>query len=472
MESILQNINWQAVLDKTWFSFWQSLLTVYISLLLGGGLAVLEYFLKSRPSKIFLFLCSLPIFLPGLVVATGFMAIWGNAGYVNELLSLFDISPIKFLYSPFGIIAGHCFYNIPLAYLALATRLTLADRKQEEAGQIAGGSSWQVFFLITWPRLKNTAIGIGLLIFLYCFTSFNLPLILGGIKYQTLEVYIYSLAVEQYNFFASVALGIFQFIFLLIIVFIFLKFLRTVSEKNVQSNAPYQVSFQWSLFILRFLLAVFLVAPLLALLAKGVNMDIIRIWRTDFTMALLRTYSLIFISIFISLFFNGFILYKIKNAGKWLVLFLAISPAVVGIALLLIFGKSLLVLVAAYTVLMLPLSYFLLSSLWQSRPKYFLETLAILGANKTQKAMVIAGYLRPAILKVIALSFAFTLGDVALSSLLTPFLQPTAMSYSYQLLGSYRFGLASSALCVILLNIILMIIIIYNYDFRSKRSHG
>src|SRR5690606_31771253 len=84
------------------------------------------------------------------------------------------------------------FLNMPFA-----ARLLLQgwDRIPGETWRLAaqlGLSGGRVFRLIEWPMLRQLAPGIAGLVFLLCFTSFAVVLILGGgPPHATLEVAIY-----------------------------------------------------------------------------------------------------------------------------------------------------------------------------------------------------------------------------------------------------------------------------------------
>ncbi len=52
---------------------------------------------------------------------------------------------------------------------------------------------------MTLPLLMPSIIAAGLLVFLFCFTSFGVVLILGGLGFATLEVEIYRQAVSYFN---------------------------------------------------------------------------------------------------------------------------------------------------------------------------------------------------------------------------------------------------------------------------------
>ena len=65
----------------------------------------------------------------------------------------------------------------------------------------------------------------ALLVFIYAFNSFAIVLVLGGVQYQTLEVRIYSLAKNQFDFAGAAALTLIQLLInVIIIVYIYILY--------------------------------------------------------------------------------------------------------------------------------------------------------------------------------------------------------------------------------------------------------
>lgn len=456
-------------MSQFWFSIWESLATVGLSLLVGGGLAWLEHWLKVRPSRLFSGLMAIPVFLPGIVVATGLIAVWGNSGWINDMLGWAGIGPIKFLYSAGAIIAGNCFYNIPLAYLAVSTRLMSLNPYLEESGDIMGATRWQIWKTISWPRLRGTVIGISLVIFIYSFLSFALPLILGGVRYQTLEVYIYSLATQQLDFSAALMLSGLQFIFLLGIVLIFIRYIKLVYESKVRSFGSSSSDQAVIIWMLRFIISLFVLLPISAVLIKGnIFLYFDKLMEAGLLPALARSLAVAIISIALSLVLGLFIVTRRRQASG-LIVMLAVSPVMLGVGLLFLWGNSYAAMVLAYAIMLLPLTYYLLLSLWNARPLFFTESLKIMGAKPSQQIWQYIVLLKPGIKNAIALGAVLVLGDIAIASLLAPFLKPTAMSLSYQLLGSYRFSLASAGMSLVLLIIFILILFIYGFNFEKYK---
>ena len=78
--------------------------------------------------------------------------------------------------------------------------------------QVLGASRWRAFREITLPLLLPSLTAAGLLIFLFCFTSFGVILILGGPRFATLEVEIYRQAVNLFRLPMAAALALVQMV--------------------------------------------------------------------------------------------------------------------------------------------------------------------------------------------------------------------------------------------------------------------
>ena len=373
--------------DRLWFSTWQAVVTVVLALLLGGGLALCEHYFRVRAVGWFTAVMTLPIFLPSAAVALGFIAVWGNAGYVNDLLGLFGIEHIQFLYSPVAIIASHLFYNIPLAYVIIRLRLGTMHSDLEEAAYSTGASPWHAFRSITLPRIRTALIGSGLLVFMYSFMSFALPLILGGIRYQTLEVYIFALATQQLAFDSALVVAALQFVLLVGLVWLGWRYQKSINETRLETSVePRSRKSLLIIWMARLTLLAYIVGPLLAVLFKGLYIDAIQqLLSTDFITAWLRTFGIATVAVIASLMMSiWFVVSLRKSLSRYAFALIAISPVTLGLVIRITLGQSLFGLLLAYMFMLLPFILYIVHTRWQTRPSWFLETHKLLGAAPLQ----------------------------------------------------------------------------------------
>lgn len=457
-------------MDIFWFSFWQACVTVGVSLILGGGFAVLEHSRRTPAAKWFVALCALPVFLPTLVVALGCISVWGNAGYVNALLGWAGLPHVPFLYSARGIIAAHVFYNAPLVYLLLRLRLASMHSGLEDAARLSGASAWRAFVDVSWPRLKSTVLGASTLVFLYAFLSFGLPLVLGGVRYRTVEVGIFR-AVQELDLSGALILAALQCVFLACVVLVAMRSLSAIAQQHQQVVRGGQSD--WLVSIARTVVAAFLLSPIVAVIVDAFRVrsrgteqwgseNIEALFRAGALHAWLLTLGIAALCAVVVLGIALTLVWRFEaRVTKPLLLLLAISPVTVSVVLRLSVGQSQLALILVMAVTVLPVITLLLAHHWAARPRHLLDTARLLGAGGLARRRLILGFQGPAIAQGIILVAAFVLSDIAIASVLAPHGEPTLMKLSYQLLGSYHFHVAAAGMSLSLLTIALVAFVVY-----------
>ncbi|HPX27477.1 MAG TPA: ABC transporter permease subunit, partial [Treponemataceae bacterium] len=179
------------------FTVWQAFLSMLIAL--GIGLCA-SYYAAKKKSLFARFLSSLsavPLCVPPLLVALGFVLFYGMNGTANRfLVSVFSLkeSPLSFLYSFTGIIIAHGFYNFPLVMRTCADVWESLPEEEEQAAALLGASKWRVFRTITLYQLSSSIASSCILVFLYCFFSFIIVLLFGSVGGTTIEVEVYRAA--------------------------------------------------------------------------------------------------------------------------------------------------------------------------------------------------------------------------------------------------------------------------------------
>ena len=95
---------------------------------------------------------------------------------------------------PYGIgavIAAHVLMNAGLVAVSLDRLVHSKLGGMTETAGVLGASKRQFWTQVAWPYLKGDVACVFLFVFSLCFTSFSIPLILGGRQAATLEVAIY-----------------------------------------------------------------------------------------------------------------------------------------------------------------------------------------------------------------------------------------------------------------------------------------
>ncbi|WP_427025554.1 ABC transporter permease subunit [Aureimonas ureilytica] len=173
------------------FTLGQALLSTLLSLCFGVPFALALHRNRLPGRALLLRLLLLPQALPVLVGALGIVTIFGRNGAVADLLVWLGL-PRPSIYGLPGILLAHVFFNMPLVTrMALGGLQSVPAESWKLAGQLSL-SPLATFRLVEAPALRAVLPGAAALVFMLCFTSFTLVLVLGGgPAATTLQVAIY-----------------------------------------------------------------------------------------------------------------------------------------------------------------------------------------------------------------------------------------------------------------------------------------
>jgi len=199
----------------TLFTFKQAALSTLLSALLGLAAArAVHRRTGPRGARALHLLASLALVMPTTVAAVGIVAVWGRAGWIASLAAGLGLpGPGATLYGLPGVLLAHVFFNAPLmARIFHAALLAVPDGRWRLAAQLGFGSR-EVWRFVEWPVIRRVAPGASAVVFLLCFTSFALVLMLGGgPQASTLEVAIYEAARLDFDLGRAAALGLLQLV--------------------------------------------------------------------------------------------------------------------------------------------------------------------------------------------------------------------------------------------------------------------
>ena len=109
-----------------------------------------------------------------------------------------------------AILLAHVFFNYAVVVRTVGGLWSHLDPRPEEAAQMLGASRWRTFVDVTLPALRPAIIAAASIVFLFCFTSFGVILVLGGPRYATLETEIYRQTAQLLDLPVAAALAIVQ----------------------------------------------------------------------------------------------------------------------------------------------------------------------------------------------------------------------------------------------------------------------
>jgi thiamine transport system permease protein len=206
-------INDSYVRGVTLFTLKQAALSTVLSALLGLAAArAVHRRTGPRGAKALHMLASLALVMPTTVAAIGIVSVWGRAGWVADVATTLGLpEPGGALYGLPGVLLAHVFFNAPLmARIFHAALAGIPDGRWRLAAQLGMGGH-EVWRFVEWPAIRRVAPAACGLVFLLCFTSFALVLMLGGgPKASTLEVAIYEAARLDFDLGKAAALSLLQ----------------------------------------------------------------------------------------------------------------------------------------------------------------------------------------------------------------------------------------------------------------------
>lgn len=479
-------------------AFLSTLLSVFVGMVLAWSLAHQSRF-KGRSLLVALFSSSLV--LPTLIVVFGLISVLGRNGWINQMsIYLFDHSFGSYLYGLAGILVAHVYLNASFASRSLLHAFESIPKEKYKLAKSLNFSTFERFIYVEWPALRTTLLSIASTIFLLCFTSFAIVLVLGGSPaYNTLEVAIYEAVKLDFDIAMALKLALIQLAVTTLLVLFSSNFRTTVS--NVKTST---LIIPWSepKYIKRFQIAMislftlFFMFPLLAIIVDGIGADFTRILsetlfiRSFFTSIGLATVSSILtviFAIFLSDTKRNFTLKhrlsdntfsKLLNtivsfSGN---LYLAIPSLIMGLGFFLLSQTyevplvlwSTIALLTANILMSLPFALAVLGPAMQKTAQRYDKLVFSLNLSPLQRWVYCEyPYLRSSLGYVFALSFCFSLGDLGIIALFGSDDFSTLPWYLYQLMGSYRTSDAAGV-ALILLAITLSVFILLPRLFRSS----
>nr|WP_303649970.1 iron ABC transporter permease [Desulfobotulus pelophilus] len=181
------------------FTFWQALLSTLFTLVLAlpGAWAWARCRFTGR--RFFALLVSLPFVMPAVVVAAAFLSLMGPSGLLADATRSLERGPLYLEDSLFLVVLAHGFFNYAVVFRIVGGFWARLPESVLEAARMMGAGKVRCFFHIILPLLMPAILSASLLVFLFCFSSFGVILMLGGPAMGTLETEIYRRALHLFQ---------------------------------------------------------------------------------------------------------------------------------------------------------------------------------------------------------------------------------------------------------------------------------
>lgn len=155
-----------------------------------------------------LFVISLPLTFSGLIVAYGFILVFGRAGFVTLTLAELGADPAvisRFIYSPLGLGVAYAYYLIPRVVMIVLPLIQNFDHVQVIAARVSGASTLRAHVDIMLPQILPGLIAAFCLTSAVAIGAYGTALALVGTQISILPIMLFSKISETGSDFPAAA---------------------------------------------------------------------------------------------------------------------------------------------------------------------------------------------------------------------------------------------------------------------------
>lgn len=211
-------------------------LTIMVSLMINEVM-------HTRLKKIVQSILYLPHFISWVVVASIVVNLFSqNSGTINLMLNQLGISSVPFLSDKhwwiFTYVISNVWKEIGWGTIIYLAALTGVDETLYEASYLDGATKFQRLIYITLPSIKSVIVVMLILQISKMMTiGLDAPLLLGNKKVmdvsEVISTYTYRLGIEQAKYSESTAIGLFQSLVNIVILFAADRFAKAIGEEGI-----------------------------------------------------------------------------------------------------------------------------------------------------------------------------------------------------------------------------------------------
>jgi len=144
---------------------------------------------------------TVPFVLPTVVVGVAFRSLLAAGGPLGGLR--LDGTLV-------AIVAALVFFNYSVVVRTVGGFWAHLDPRAEQAARVLGAPPWRAFVSVTLPALAPAVTAAASIVFLFCATAFGVVLILGGLRFGTIETEIWIQTTQFLNLRAASVLSVVQ----------------------------------------------------------------------------------------------------------------------------------------------------------------------------------------------------------------------------------------------------------------------
>jgi thiamine transport system permease protein len=479
-------------LERLGYTTLQAALSTLLALALGLPAALAFGSVRVPGARIWRALFTVPFVMPSVVAAVALLAWFGPRGYLA--LDLRDTLWI--------VLIAHAAYNVGVVVRVVGGHLEALAPRLHEAAAMLGASGLSRLVRVTLPLAAPAIVASATLVFLFCFTSFGVILILApSPAFATLEVEVYRAAARRVDLVEAAALATLQLVVVMAAVVAYTTWQRRLASRVPRTAAPAPPPrglASWTLVIGALALAgIATLAPLAALCvqalwppgAEGPTLSgFLRaaspstvIGLTDLGTATRNSLVIAAAATALALLLGAAAAYAVVRGGWRVVdaltlLPLATSAVTLGLGVLLAYPDLAVAPAAiplAHALLAFPFVARVLVSAWRALEGNLLAAAASLGASPSRSLWRVEGpLLRPALLTATGFAAAVSLGEFGATLVLRRPETATLPIAVFERLGRPGAARYAEALAVAVVLLLVTAIAVFAFESIARRRRG
>ncbi|MDN2661156.1 ABC transporter permease [Neptunomonas sp. CHC150] len=189
--------NWMKIIGSSSFqkaliyTFEMSLLSALVVTLIALPAAcILAFRVSEKYQPILIALLVVPVFTSYVLRAYAWQVVLSPQGLFNWVLGMLGIDGLNMLGGTFALQVGYLTLCLPVVVLVLTFALLGIDRSHLEAASNLGCRSYQVFWHVLLPSIRNGLLLALTTTFMLAFSDYIAPLLLSGSNPPTLSILI------------------------------------------------------------------------------------------------------------------------------------------------------------------------------------------------------------------------------------------------------------------------------------------
>jgi thiamine transport system permease protein len=180
-------------------------------------------------------LVTVPFVLPTVVVGVAFKAVLAPSGPLGWL---------GWEESFAAVVAALVFFNYSVVVRTVGGLWERLDPRAEQAARALGATPWHAFRTVTLPALAPAIASAAAVVFLFCSTAFGVVLVLGGMRYGTIETEIWIRTTQFLDLRSAAVLSVVQIVVVTLALLVSAR-LRTRRERALHLTSDRSAAHRW-----------------------------------------------------------------------------------------------------------------------------------------------------------------------------------------------------------------------------------